>query len=154
MRAADFAEPLACDDAYHAFLTLCPEPCLRRSSLFHTDPSPVVTTSILSQVHRTLAEYFLHQMQPDDALDHFSELMACTTDEVTMSVLSYSLSSSRARFCFPFPVLFNTSRCPICFVCFFHILFDFCLISVWWSFGFTGFSRISVQLAFISVGLR
>lgn len=43
--------------------------------------SPVVTASVLSHVHQLLAEYFLHQGSPGRGLDHFSELMACTTNE-------------------------------------------------------------------------
>lgn len=43
--------------------------------------SPVVTASVLSHLHQLLAEYFLHQGSPDRGLDHFSELMACTTNE-------------------------------------------------------------------------
>lgn len=37
---------------------------------------------MLRHVHQLLAEYFLHQGSPGRGLDHFSELMACTTDEV------------------------------------------------------------------------
>ncbi|CAM9390553.1 unnamed protein product, partial [Scytosiphon promiscuus] len=45
------------------------------------EPSPVVTFSVLSHVHHLLADYFLRQGWPEQGLDHFSELVACTTDE-------------------------------------------------------------------------
>ncbi|CAM9798757.1 unnamed protein product [Ectocarpus sp. 13 AM-2016] len=45
------------------------------------DGSPVVTISVLSHVHQLLAEYFLSRGSPGRGLEHFSELVACTTDE-------------------------------------------------------------------------
>lgn len=44
--------------------------------------SPVVTVSVLSHVHQLLAKYYLEQRSMSDALHHFSELVACTTDLV------------------------------------------------------------------------
>ncbi|CAM9335695.1 unnamed protein product [Pylaiella littoralis] len=43
--------------------------------------SPLVTASVLSHVHQQLADYFLRQGSPGRGLDHFSELVACTTNE-------------------------------------------------------------------------
>lgn len=43
----------------------------------------MVTASVLSHVHKLLADYFLRQGSLGRGLDHFSELVACTTNEVS-----------------------------------------------------------------------
>lgn len=53
----------------------------KKRGLRRIECSPVVTASVLSHLHQLLAEYFLHQGSPNRGLDHFSELMACTTNE-------------------------------------------------------------------------
>lgn len=61
----------------------------------------MVTASVLSHVHQQLADYFLRQGWPERGLDHFSELVACTTDEVgsvfrCVALSQLCVSSARA----------------------------------------------------------
>ncbi|CAM9214348.1 unnamed protein product, partial [Discosporangium mesarthrocarpum] len=42
--------------------------------------SPAKNFRLLSHLHKQLAWYFLHEGDPIKALDHFSDLIACTTD--------------------------------------------------------------------------
>lgn len=44
--------------------------------------SPVVTAGVLSHVHQQLAHYFLRHGSEERGLGHFSELVACATNEV------------------------------------------------------------------------